>query len=189
MIGLFGVDATPAADFNLTAHLAMGVALLVGLVLARRRRITAHMCCQSAVLLLNLPLIALIMVPSFRDQVAPQIPGQLADSFYWVATVHAALGTIAELLGLWIILVAGLTEIDYRRRLRAERVGAAATSGFDTDRILPHRFRFRRYKLWMRTELILWWIVIGVGIAVYIVWYRPAELPEIDWQYQKAKQS
>jgi plastocyanin len=95
---------------------------------------------------LNLPLIAFIMFPSFRDQVQPQLPGSLGDRFYAVATIHAVIGLIAQVLGLYILLVAGTT-------------------------LVPPRLRFRRYKRWMRTELVLWWIAILAGIGVYYVWY------------------
>ena len=63
-----------------------------------------------------------------------------------MATIHAGLGTIAELLGLYIVLV-------------------AATS------IVPKRLSFKRWKPWMRTELALWWLVIVLGIGTYYVWY------------------
>jgi len=177
-LALLGVNGTPTADFNLLAHITLGLLLLVGLFLARRRWFTAHMLCQGSVLLLNLPLIALIMFPSFRDSVEPQLPGGLSQQYIWVATVHATLGTIAELLGLWIIFVAVLNDIDYRRSRRVQSTTGGtsgvppASGGFNTARILPRRFRFHRYKLWMRTELTLWWLIVGIGIGVYIVFYR-----------------
>ena len=145
-MGFLGTNATFSADFNLVAHIAMGTALLGGMLLARRRHYRAHQYCQSTVLLLNLPLIAFIMVPSFHDQVQPQLPGSLGDRFYAVATLHAVIGVLAQVLGLYIILVAGTN-------------------------LIPRRLRFRRYKTWMRTELVLWWIVVLAGVGVYAVWY------------------
>lgn len=144
--GFLGTSATFSADFNLVAHIARGVALLGGMMLARRKHYRAHMVCQSSVLLLNLPLIALIMFPSFHQQVQPQLPGGLGDSYYAVATVHTVIGGAAQILGLYIILVAGTN-------------------------LVPRHLRFRRYKLWMRTELALWWVVLLFGIGVYYVWY------------------
>ena len=145
-MGCLGTNATFSADFNLVAHIAMGLALLLGMVLARRKRYRAHKYCQSSVLLLNLPLIAFIMFPSFRQQVQPQLPGSLGDSYYAVATLHAVAGTVAQLLGLYILLVAG-------------------------TKLLPRRLRFRRFKVWMRTELAVWWAVVFLGIGLYYVWY------------------
>ena len=141
-----GAGATFAADLNLVVQVAMGLALVAGAFLARRKRYRAHGICQSAVLLLNLVMIALVMSPSFHRQVEPQLPAGLRDRYYAVATAHAALGTAAELLGLYIILVAGTN-------------------------LLPRRLRFERWKPWMRTELALWWLVVLLGVATYGVWY------------------
>jgi plastocyanin/uncharacterized membrane protein YozB (DUF420 family) len=124
----------------------MGLMLLAGFALARRKNFRAHKYCQSSVMLLNLVMIALIMYPAFDRQVEPQLPGGLKDSYFLVATLHAGLGAIAELLGLYIVLV-------------------AATN------LLPRSLRFKRYKPWMRAELALWWIVLLIGIGTYYVWY------------------
>ena len=59
---------------------------------------------------------------------------------------NVGLRFIAELLGLYVLLVAGTN-------------------------ILPPSWRFTRWKLWMRIELILWWLVIFMGILTYYVWY------------------
>ena len=42
MKGFLGTGATFAADLNLIVQLAMGVALLAGAFLARRKRFSAH---------------------------------------------------------------------------------------------------------------------------------------------------
>jgi plastocyanin/uncharacterized membrane protein YozB (DUF420 family) len=141
-----GTGATFAADFNLVAHVVMGLTLIVGMVLARRKLYTAHKYVQSSVVLLNLPLVALIMFPSFRNQVEPEIPGHLGTAFYAVATTHAVVGVVAQLLGLYIITVAG-------------------------TKLLPERLRFNNFKPWMRTMLVLWWALVLLGIGTYYVWY------------------
>src|SRR5713101_7472075 len=110
----------------------MGLALVLGMLLARQKRFRAHGICQSAVVLLNLIPIASFMGPAFHSGVLPTLPRGLNDRFYAVPTVHATLGTIAELLGIYIILGAGL-------------------------KLLPKALRFKNYKRWMRTELVLWW--------------------------------
>jgi plastocyanin/uncharacterized membrane protein YozB (DUF420 family) len=133
-------------NLNLTVQIVMGVALLVGMLLARRKKFTAHKYCQSSVMILNLLMIFLVMSPSFHRQVQPQIPQGLHDPYYLVALIHATLGGFAELLGLYIVLVAGTN-------------------------ILPKALRFKRYKPWMRTELALWWIVLVFGFGVYYYWY------------------
>jgi len=149
MNGFLRSGAGLKANFNLVSQLAMGAALIGGGLLARAKRYTAHGICQSAVLLLNLMMIAVVMWPSFYGQVLPALPRHLADPYYGAATAHGILGTFAELLGLYIVLAVG------------------------TD-ILPGRLRISRLRLWMRIELVLWWVVIVSGVLTYHVWYAEA---------------
>jgi uncharacterized membrane protein YozB (DUF420 family) len=146
MSGFLGTGAPFSSDLNLLVQLAMGVLLLVGMVLARKRRYRLHQYCQSSVMLLNLVLIGFIMVPAFIGSVAPEVPQHLGTAATAVPVAHAALGLIAELLGLFVVLVAG-------------------------TRIVPRHFRFRRYKVWMRTTLAIWWLVLLVGFGTYYEWY------------------
>src|SRR5215467_2534730 len=69
--GFLGTGATLAADFNLIVQLLMGVALLLGMILARRRHYRAHAICQGSVVLLNLVMIASIMLPPFVRYIVP----------------------------------------------------------------------------------------------------------------------
>jgi hypothetical protein len=128
--------------------MVMGVGLLVGAFLARMRRFRQHEWCQSVIVLVNVLLIVLTMIPSFRVHVAPRIPLKLGKSYYGLATAHAALGTLAELGGLYVLLAVGTS-------------------------LLPARLRIRNYKLWMRTLLALWWVVLVLGVATYARWYVP----------------
>jgi hypothetical protein len=141
--------AAPAyANLTLILEMVMGVGLLVGAFLARIRRFRQHAWCQSVIVLVNVLLIVLTMLPSFRVHVAPKIPLKLGKSYYGLATAHAALGTLAELGGLYILLAVG-------------------------TRLLPPQFRISNYKLWMRTVLALWWTVLLLGAATYARWYIP----------------
>jgi uncharacterized membrane protein YozB (DUF420 family) len=132
----------------LLLEIAMGVGLLIGAFLARIRKFWAHAWCQSAIVLLNLAVIVLVMIPSFRAHVSPKIPLKLGKPYYALATTHAALGTITEIAGLYILLAAGTS-------------------------VLPEKFRITKYKLWMRTVLVLWWVVLLLGLATYARWYVP----------------
>ena len=95
--GLLGTAAPLTADVVLLLETAMGVALLFGAWLARTRRFRQHAWCQSVIVLLNLAAIAVAMTPSFRLQVLPRIPAKLSKPYYALASVHAGLGTAAEL--------------------------------------------------------------------------------------------
>jgi uncharacterized membrane protein YozB (DUF420 family) len=72
----------------------------------------------------------------------------LASLNYALATAHATLGMITEIAGLYILLAAGTS-------------------------VLPEKFRITKYKLWMRTVLVLWWVVLLLGLATYARWYVP----------------
>jgi hypothetical protein len=140
--------ALPYANLTLLLEIAMGVGLLIGALLARLRRFRQHAWCQSGIVLVNLAVIAVTMIPSFRVQVIPKIPLKLGTAYCGLATAHAALGTITEVAGLYILLAAGTS-------------------------VLPEKLRITKYKLWMRTVLLLWWVVLLLGLATYARWYVP----------------
>ena len=144
--GFLGTGATFEADLNLVVQLVMGAALVAGVLLAKQQRYRAHGICQTTVLLLNLLMIGLVMWPAFRRQVSPRFPRVLHRSYYAVPVIHAALGMAAELLGLYIALVAGTN-------------------------VLPAWLRFKNWKRWMRTEFVLWLVVVATGMATYYAWY------------------
>jgi len=128
--GFLGTAAPRYADVVLLLEIAMGLALLIGAMLARMKRFRLHAWCQSLVVLLNLVVILVVMAPSFRVRVAPKIPVKLGQAYYALATAHAALGSIAEISGLYILLAVG-------------------------TKVLPQRLRITEYKRWMRSVLVL----------------------------------
>ena len=146
--GFLGTAAPLYADLTLLLEIAMGVGLLIGALLARLRRFRGHAWCQSVIVLLNLAVIVLTMIPSFRAHVSPKIPLKLGKAYYALASAHAALGSIAELGGLYILLAVGTN-------------------------LLPKRLRILRYKFWMRMVLAAWWLVLFLGLATYTRWYIP----------------
>jgi hypothetical protein len=64
------------ADLVLLLEIAVGLVLLGGAWLARKRKFREHACCQCVAVLINLVIIAVVMVPSFREHVAPRIPAK-----------------------------------------------------------------------------------------------------------------
>lgn len=149
MILAFLETAAPrAANVVLVLEIAMGTGLLLGARLARKLRFREHAWCQSAIVLLNLAVIATMMIPSFRTLVLPRIPAKLGKAYYALATTHGAIGTVTELAGLYILLSAGTS-------------------------VLPEKVRITNYKPWMRTVLVLWWVVLLFGLATYTRWYVP----------------
>ena len=145
---LFETAAPRGANVVLVLEIAMGIGLLLGARLARQRRFRQHAWCQSAIVLLNLAVVAVMMIPSFRVHVVPRIPAKLGKAYYALATTHGAVGTVTELAGLYILLSAG-------------------------TRVLPEKLRITKYKMWMRSVLVLWWVVLLLGVATYARWYVP----------------
>ena len=141
-----GTWASFPADLNLVIQLTMGVSLIAGTLLARAKRYVVHEVCQTTVVVLNLVMIAVVMEPPFGQRVVSRLATHLWKRYNAIVTLHGALGAIAELLGLYVLLVAGTN-------------------------ILPQSWCFRRRKLCIRIELILWWLEIFVGILAYYVWY------------------
>ena len=146
--GFLGTAAPFYADLVLVLELGMGLCLMGGAILARARKFRAHAWCQSAIVILNAGVIALAMMPSVQQRVIPGIPLKLGRSFYALATAHAAFGAAVEYAALYILLAAGTT-------------------------LIPDKFRLVNYKLWMRSVLVSWWIVLLLGFATYARWYIP----------------
>jgi plastocyanin len=119
--------------------------------LARRKQFREHGRLQAGLVLLNIVLIVIIMFPSYRRQVVPNLGLSLRDSYYGMASAHAALGFAAEGLGLYVLLVAGAS-------------------------LLPKWLRFSNYKPWMRAAFALWWLAFLLGCGTYYAWY--ARVPE-----------
>jgi hypothetical protein len=85
-------------------------------------------------------------VSRFSSLSTPQAPGRIGKPYYALAATHAALGGVAELAGLYILLAVGTN-------------------------LLPEEFRITGYKFWMRRLLLAWWIVLLLGMATYARWY------------------
>jgi uncharacterized membrane protein YozB (DUF420 family) len=77
-----------------------------------------------------------------------RIPAKLGKAYYALATTHGALGTLTELAGLYILLSAGTN-------------------------VLPEKLSITKYKVWMRSVLALWWVVLLLGMVTYTRWYVP----------------
>ncbi|PYT61234.1 MAG: hypothetical protein DMG46_04900 [Acidobacteria bacterium] len=144
--GFLETAASRTADITLLLEMGMGAGLFAGAWLARAGRIRYHAACQAVIVLLNLALIGWTMLPAFRGQVLPQLPGRIGRPHYALAAAHASLGSIVEFAGLYILLAAG-------------------------TKILPEKLRIKRYRLWMRSVLAAWWVVLFLGIVTYARWY------------------
>jgi plastocyanin/uncharacterized membrane protein YozB (DUF420 family) len=138
MQALFGTRT--AADINLIAQLLLLGGLLAGFILARRKRFAQHANVQTAMVLLNLALIALFMVPSFYGYViaGQSVSGPVAQ----LMIGHGVLGIITEVAALYLILLM-------------------------RTKLIPKQFRLDNFKLAMRSTLALWTVLVLLGIGIY----------------------
>jgi uncharacterized membrane protein YozB (DUF420 family) len=134
------------SDLTLLLEMGMGVGLFIGALLARLGRFREHAWCQGSIVLLNLVLIVLTMLPAFHRVILPKLPSRIGKPYYAMAGAHGVLGSVAEVGGLYVLLAAG------------------------TD-LLPEKLRIKRYKFWMRSVLLVWWMVLLLGMATYTRWY------------------
>jgi uncharacterized membrane protein YozB (DUF420 family) len=138
-----------AATFSLPGTASLVVSLIAaglftyGWRLAVHKDIKTHRWVQTAAASLNAVLAFAWMIWTFALWVAPELPARLGQESYAITTVHAAVGSIGLLLGLYVVLSA--------------------------NGVLPKSLRFSNYKLFMRTSYALYMVATLVGVAVYVV--------------------
>lgn len=140
--GFLGQGAPWGADLNLLLQVAVGILLLVGMGLARSGRYGAHGICQSAGFVLAVAMTVFWMMPAFHAIHADALGRGVVNRVTIAVAAHVVVGTLALLVGAWVVLVAGTP-------------------------LVPERLRFSDYKPWMRTLLILWWAALILGVAIY----------------------
>lgn len=136
-----------SANVNLIAQLLMIAALWVGSYFAHTQQIAKHRQVQTTVVLVNIFFIAFIMVTSLYSYVI--LGGTATGTVAWLMIIHGALGLVAELTGIYLVL-----------RMRTH--------------LIPPRFRVRNFKLLMRSLLGLWTLVVVLGFGIYYFRYLPA---------------
>jgi len=143
---LFGTGAPEVSDFVAIFEVGIAAMLVVGMFVVRAGHVRLHKYIQSSMVLVNIPVVLSWMVPQYLTYVLPDVGTELLNPYYLLPTLGLVVGGLAEALGIYILLVAGTNWV-------------------------PEGWRFRRYKVWMRTELGLWWAVVVIGLAIYYVWY------------------
>ncbi len=143
--GFLGTHARLYADLTLVLLILCAGLLSLGWRLAVARRFGIHRWVQtSAVALLSLVILAL-MLPSFIFFTLPAIPTRLTEGATLLTTIHALIGLVTFLLGIFIVLRA--------------------------NGLVPSRWQFTNYKLLMRTSYALYMFTIVMGVIVYLVTY------------------
>src|SRR4051812_37882082 len=152
--GFLGTNASLLSDLSLVLGMLVALTLTLGVVLAMRKKFSAHRWVQSGAITLNVIQVATIMVGSFARSAAPGIPARLGEHYFAVAAAHGLLGTLTLGLGVFVAIRA--------------------------NELLPPFLgflRFHNYKLFMRSAYVLYMATTAFGVATYGVWYvgQPAE--------------
>ena len=140
--GFLGQGAPWGADLNLVLQVAVGILLLAGMGLARSGRYGAHGLFQTTGFVVAIAMTILWMIPAFHAIHADALGRFVVNRVTIAVAAHVVVGTLALLVGAWVVLVAGTP-------------------------LVPARLRFSNYKPWMRTLLTLWWLALILGVAVY----------------------
>jgi hypothetical protein len=139
--GFLGRPSTFGADLNLLVQISLGLLLLAGLLLARRARYGLHGACQSSALVATLVMTAIWMAPAYHANYGPAI-FRLGNRVSVAAAAHVVTGSLALLLGVYVVLVAGTS-------------------------VVPKSLRFASYKAWMRSLITIWWLALVLGVLTY----------------------
>jgi uncharacterized membrane protein YozB (DUF420 family) len=141
--GFLGTNAPFRSDVTLVLILVTAVMFTIGWRLAVRKRYEAHRWVQTSAVILNTLVVLFIMVSSFLTHILPGIPAKLNQGDYAVTTVHAIVGVISLVLGIFIVLRG--------------------------NKLVPKALRFKNYKLFMRTSYTLYMVATFLGVVVYIL--------------------
>ncbi|MGZ4199023.1 MAG: DUF420 domain-containing protein [Thermoleophilia bacterium] len=143
--GLLAAKAPFGADVSLVLTVLAAVLLTIGWRLAVQRRYEAHRWVQTAAVVLNAIVVAAWMIRSFVLYVLPVIPAKLDQRSYAVATVHALVGALGVVLGVFVVLRG--------------------------NELVPARLRFKDYRLFMRSSYALYLLATLTGAILFVVAY------------------
>lgn len=142
-IGFLGTGAPLISDISLIVMLLTAALFTLGWRLAVLRRYEAHRRMQTAAVMLNSLDVLIVMVSSYVIFILPGIPARLGEGSYGITTVHALVGLVSLIMGVYVVLVG--------------------------NHLLPTRLRFTNYKPVMRVTYALYMLATILGVAVYVV--------------------
>jgi len=151
--GFLGTNANFAADMTLVLMLLIAALFTVGFILARQRRYVAHRWIQTTGATLNAILVLWMMILPFRDFILRDIGGPRPGIFYTITGIHAAIGAIAFVFGVFVTLRG--------------------------NQLVPRVLRFNNYKLFMRIAYSLYILATLLGVLVYFTWFVIVPNPPI----------
>ena len=141
--GFLRTNAPFVSNLSLILILLTAILFTVGVQLARRRQYEAHRWVQTVAAVINAIVVLGVMVNSYLTHILPGIPSKLLEGDYAVTTVHAIIGAMGLLLGIFVVLRG--------------------------NGLVPKALRFKNYKLFMRTSYALYMLATLLGVVVYVL--------------------
>jgi len=143
--GLLGVTTPLGANVSLAVMLVAAALFTIGWRLAVKKQYDAHRWVQTVAVCLNAALVLSWMVRYFVLYIVPEIPARLGEASYAIPTVHAVVGAIGLVLGVFVALRG--------------------------NELVPTRLRFTNYKAFMRTSYAVYMLATILGVLVYVNTY------------------
>ena len=143
--GFLTSKAPLGSDISLIVMLVAAVLFTVGWRLAARKDLEAHRWVMTAAVLLNLIPVAIWMIRYFVRYALPEIPSQLGNSPYGLPALHAVVGAIGVVLGVFVAL-----------------------RGHE---LVPKALRFSNYKAFMRAAYVIYMAGTGLVVILYLILY------------------
>jgi uncharacterized membrane protein YozB (DUF420 family) len=139
--GFLGTQAKFISDLTLILILLTAVLFTIGWRLAVHRHFKVHRWVQTLTAIINSIVVLVVMINSFLLHILPGIPAKLLQGSYGVTTLHAFIGLLGLLLGIFVVLRG--------------------------NELVPNRLRFNNYKWFMRTSYTLYMLATTIGVFVY----------------------
>lgn len=143
--GFLGTHAGFVSDLSLVLILLSSILFTIGWQLARHKRFTAHRWIQTIAFLLNLTVVILVMIRSYILHILPGLAANFLKGDYEVTTIHAFIGAVGVLFGLYTIL--------------------------QGHKLLPKNMRLKKPKTFMRITYSIYMAATVLGIVVYLMVY------------------
>jgi len=143
--GFLGTNANFAADMTLVLSVVVAILFSIGFYLARKGKYDIHKWVQTSGAAINIILVLWLMILPYRDFVIRDKGGPRETIFYAATLLHSLVGFFAFTFGNFVVLRG--------------------------HNLVPSRFRFQKYKPFMRTAYGLYIVTTVLGILVYWTWF------------------
>lgn len=144
MDGIFGTKANLISDLNLVLQIIILFVLLVSVSLKKRRDFKRHGSLMGFAVILNAISFFLVMGPSLVGS-ADLIQREFYSAGVLTTLAHAVTGSLAEILGVWLVGEWLLRSFEIKACVKRKRV--------------------------MQVTVSLWFIAAILGISLYIIYY------------------